>query len=375
MNVRHRLAGSALAIAAAFPLLLAAPSAEAQTDRDHREAAAAVAPLRIESFGVEPVRRVGAGSELAFTLRGTPHATVTLQIAGAVRPLTLAEVRPGRYEGSYTVGRRDRIDAASRVTAQLRHDGRMASATLDQSVVAGAPSPAASRAAIADFRIVAPERVRPGDELRFALTGTPGGRASVAVQGVSERIALAETHRGVYEGDYTVRRGDRLRGELVATGHLRANGRESVQRYTRDANGSRDEERFRNGREDERFRHGRDVSAAPACRACGVVEAVNVVETKNDGNNVIGTIAGGVLGGVLGHQVGGGTGKDVATVAGALGGAYAGNRVQDSMDKSRQHQVVVRLDDGSTQTFLYAADPGVKAGDRVRVENEALVRM
>jgi outer membrane lipoprotein SlyB len=366
MNLRHRLAGTALAIAAAFPMLLAAPDAQAQGYRDQREAAVAAAPLRIDAFGVEPVRRVGAGSEVAFTLSGTPHATVTLQIAGAARPLTLAEVRPGRYEGRYTVGRRDRIDAASRVTAQLRHDGRMASATLDQSVVAGAPSPVASRAAIADFRILAPERVRPGDELKFALTGTPGGKASVAVQGVSERIALAETQRGLYEGDYTVRRGDRLRGELVATGYLRANGRESVQRYTRDANGSRD---------DERWRHGRDVGAASACRGCGVVEAVNVVETKNDGKNVIGTIAGGVLGGVLGHQVGGGTGKDVATVAGALGGAYAGNRVQDSMDKSTQHQVVVRLDDGSTQTFLYAADPGVKAGDRVRVENEALVRM
>jgi uncharacterized protein YcfJ len=36
----------------------------------------------------------------------------------------------------------------------------------------------------------------------------------------------------------------------------------------------------------------------------------------------------------LGHQIGGGRGKTVATVAGAAGGAYVGNQVQKSMQKS-----------------------------------------
>jgi uncharacterized protein YcfJ len=40
-----------------------------------------------------------------------------------------------------------------------------------------------------------------------------------------------------------------------------------------------------------------------------------------------------VAGGVLGHQVGGGKGKTLATVAGAAGGAYAGNQVQKSMQE------------------------------------------
>src|SRR3546814_3474104 len=48
-----------------------------------------------------------------------------------------------------------------------------------------------------------------------------------------------------------------------------------------------------------------------------------VVTNKDVGtNSVAGTILGGVAGGVLGHQIGGGHGKDVATVAGAAGGAY-----------------------------------------------------
>ncbi|EKP25471.1 hypothetical protein KOXM_25252, partial [Klebsiella michiganensis] len=38
-------------------------------------------------------------------------------------------------------------------------------------------------------------------------------------------------------------------------------------------------------------------------------------------------------GGVIGHQFGGGRGRDVATVVGALGGGYAGNQIQGSMQE------------------------------------------
>ncbi|AXQ27766.1 glycine zipper 2TM domain-containing protein [Solimonas sp. K1W22B-7] len=53
-----------------------------------------------------------------------------------------------------------------------------------------------------------------------------------------------------------------------------------------------------------------------------------VVTNKEWGaKRVTGTILGGAAGGAIGHQIGGGSGKDVATVAGALGGAYAGGKV------------------------------------------------
>ena len=99
------------------------------------------------------------------------------------------------------------------------------------------------------------------------------------------------------------------------------------------------------------------TTALPACLACGVIEAINVVEAREDGNNVVGTIAGGVVGGVLGHQVGGGNGKDIATIAGALGGAYAGNRVQNNMGGTTEYHVVVRLESGTTQTIKLASNP------------------
>jgi outer membrane lipoprotein SlyB len=101
---------------------------------------------------------------------------------------------------------------------------------------------------------------------------------------------------------------------------------------------------------------------------------VSQVVVKSDHPNVLGSIAGGVLGGVLGHQVGGGRGRQLATVAGALGGAYAGNRLQDSMSKKTVYRVNVRMDNGTTRTFDYAEDPGMKAGTRVKVDNDGLVR-
>jgi uncharacterized protein YcfJ len=53
-----------------------------------------------------------------------------------------------------------------------------------------------------------------------------------------------------------------------------------------------------------------------------------------DDNRIAGTAIGAVLGGVLGHQVGGGNGKTLATVAGAAGGGYAGNKIQQNMQES-----------------------------------------
>nr|WP_237461705.1 glycine zipper 2TM domain-containing protein [Pluralibacter gergoviae] len=53
-----------------------------------------------------------------------------------------------------------------------------------------------------------------------------------------------------------------------------------------------------------------------------------------DENRITGSLLGAVAGGVIGHQFGGGHGKDIATVAGALGGGYAGNQIQGSMQNN-----------------------------------------
>ena len=58
--------------------------------------------------------------------------------------------------------------------------------------------------------------------------------------------------------------------------------------------------------------------------------------------NIGGAIIGGILGGVLGHQIGGGRGKDVATVAGAVGGVAIGSNVGRSQGGAVYDQDVQR---------------------------------
>ncbi|MFO1304840.1 MAG: glycine zipper 2TM domain-containing protein [Burkholderiales bacterium] len=96
-----------------------------------------------------------------------------------------------------------------------------------------------------------------------------------------------------------------------------------------------------------------------------------------DKNRVAGKVIGGVAGGVIGHQIGGGTGKTVATIAGAAGGAYVGNKVQknaqerdvvsttekrcktveDVSEKLVGYDVAYKLD-GKDGTIRMAYDPG-----------------
>ena len=118
------------------------------------------------------------------------------------------------------------------------------------------------------------------------------------------------------------------------------------------------------------------ASAAPSaarCIDCGTVAAVSVKEKDGKGG-AVGMIAGGVAGALLGHQVGRGTGRDVATIAGAAGGAYAGNTIEGKMNKVRTWSVSVRFDSGEQRAFSFDHDPGMSVGDPVRAAGGSIVR-
>ena len=114
-------------------------------------------------------------------------------------------------------------------------------------------------------------------------------------------------------------------------------------------------------------------SAQPVCTDCGRVTAVTAHEKAGD-SNAMGMIAGGVAGALLGHQVGGGRGKDLATLAGAAGGAYAGKKVQENMNTSEFWTVSVRYTDGRSENFDFTQNPGVAVGDAVKKSGNTLVR-
>jgi outer membrane lipoprotein SlyB len=117
----------------------------------------------------------------------------------------------------------------------------------------------------------------------------------------------------------------------------------------------------------------KNPSQAALCTDCGHVTSVSVSEKAGE-SNAVGMIAGGVAGAVLGRQVGGGFGKDLATIAGAAGGAYAGKKIQENMGTSKSWTVGVQYTTGQSTSFDFAQDPGFAVGDAVKRSGSTLVR-
>lgn len=351
-----------------FAVTLAAAPAQAQ--QYNTPAGAAYAPV-IRGFNVDEVRRIAPGVELNFDVYGTPGGRVYLQIAGANRNLQLTETEPGQYEGTYTIGNRDRITNNSSVTANLRVGNQVTSGVLRESLVAHIGRHDGQRRGdlaggmprIERFDVQGSDDLRPGNDLNFMVHGTPGAKVDMMIAGTRGVFFLPEVRPGDYEGSYVIRRGDRLQPNTPVTANMRINGRVVSQTL------------------------GKSLQVATAavplagqphvvryCTNCATVEAVNVVEVRGDGN-YIGTIGGGVVGALLGSQVGGGTGKTAAEVAGALGGAYVGRNIDRNNAKNTKHfEVVIRFANGGTQTVQYANDPGLRVGEKVKINDGVLTR-
>jgi outer membrane lipoprotein SlyB len=121
------------------------------------------------------------------------------------------------------------------------------------------------------------------------------------------------------------------------------------------------------------FAGGLAFDAAAACKDCGTVVDVRTVKKEGEASGA-GAVIGGIAGGVLGHQIGSGRGRDVATVAGAAGGAYAGHQVEKSRKSTTSYQVVVKLEDGRKRTFSFADPTSYRVGDKVKIVDKRLTR-
>jgi outer membrane lipoprotein SlyB len=349
-SVRAALAAPLFALVPLCSMMLAVAPAHAQ---------------EITGFNVDEVRRLAPGVELNFDVYGTPGGAATLRINGATRNVHMTEVEPGQYAGTYTIGVRDRITAASGVTANLRVGNRVATAALSESLLRGpARVVAPQRGALAAvprverFDVRGNDDLGPGNDLTFNLRGTPGSKVELAIAGVRGVFFLPEVRPGEYSGTYRIRRNDRIAPDAPVTATIRANGRYSTATLG------------------QRLLAGGPPPATDApryCSNCATVEAVNVVEVSGDGN-YLGTIGGAMVGGLLGSQVGSGNGRTAAQVAGAVGGAMAGNHIERNARRSQRYEVVVRYANGASQTMQYEADPGYRVGDKVRVNNGVLAR-
>lgn len=345
-----------------FSLTLALPAHAQQYNNN----AAAYNPV-IRGFDVEEVRNLKPGVELNFNLYGTPGGRATLSIAGANRNLNLTETEPGQYEGTYTLGSRDNITGRSAVTANLRVGNQVTSGVLSESLlrdVGRHPRDNQGRERAADvprisrFDVQANDDLTPGNELVFSVYGTPGAKVDMAIAGTRGVFFLPEVNPGEYTGGYTIRRADRIAPNSAVTANMRVGNRVSTATLNKPL---------------------RLASATPAprdvryCTNCATVDAINVVEVNGDGN-YLGTIGGGVVGAVLGSQVGKGSGRTAAQIAGALGGAYVGRNIERNAKKTQHYEVVIRFANGGTQTVTYENDPGLRVGEKVKINDGVLSR-
>jgi len=179
---------------------------------------------QITAFEMEPAQTLAAGNELFFRVQGTPGSRVTIRVRGVSRTIVLDEVDDGIYEGAYTLRPNDRVNPGSSATVTVRRNGRSSVSTMARlnaapPPVAVAPQPKPVQLALSRFAATPVERLEPGTELRFAADGTPGQRASFAIEGVATGIPMREVSPGHYEGSYTLKRSDRITGgnPVVAT--------------------------------------------------------------------------------------------------------------------------------------------------------------
>ena len=115
--------------------------------------------------------------------------------------------------------------------------------------------------------------------------------------------------------------------------------------------------------------------AAPAPQANqlairqGKIEQITATTIQSSHHMGVGAVLGGIAGLGLGSLIGGGTGRDVAMVAGTIGGTVAGAEAQRRFETPiAGQQIFVRLDSGVIVEVTQPTDLSMRVGQRVFVQ-------
>lgn len=113
----------------------------------------------------------------------------------------------------------------------------------------------------------------------------------------------------------------------------------------------------------------------PVLAEYGRVENIGYIQTSQRPSGA-GAVLGAVIGAVVGNQFGSGGGKALATGAGAIGGAVAGNAIEGRQRRDDEvYRVTVRFDNGSRRDFDFQRIDDLRTGDRVKFEGGQLHRI
>lgn len=81
--------------------------------------------LALNRFVAQPVDKLEPGTELKFLAEGTPGARASFSIENIANGIPMREVSPGRYEGSYTLRRNDKVTGGVPIVAALEANGQV----------------------------------------------------------------------------------------------------------------------------------------------------------------------------------------------------------------------------------------------------------
>lgn len=167
---------------------------------------------RVDRFTLAPVDRLEPGTELKFSLEGTPRAHASIQVPGLPMTLPMHEERPGRYIANYTLRKVDNV-APGPVVATLRNGERLvtsqlsigqqgASSTSASASASSTPMGASGSAVAAPgplvLQVTSPGPNAAVDSSQLVLQGrtSPGANVRVKVDAVSPaapgRTAVAQ---------------------------------------------------------------------------------------------------------------------------------------------------------------------------------------
>ncbi len=121
--------------------------------------------------------------------------------------------------------------------------------------------------------------------------------------------------------------------------------------------------------------HNQSNVRSTTYRSIGVIESIE----RREGNDsaLLGTVVGGVVGAAVGHQVAEGRTNDVATVAGAAGGAVIGRKIDKAHDRNNDdsYAISVRFSNGNRRTFTQTSIGRLHVRDRVLIEDGSVRKL
>ena len=101
----------------------------------------------------------------------------------------------------------------------------------------------------------------------------------------------------------------------------------------------------------------------------GTIEQIVDTQIASNQHAGVGAVVGGLAGLGIGSLIGGGTGRDVAMVAGAVGGALIGNNVQKRNDQPvPAQQIIVRTNTGVLVAVTQPMGPNLSVGQKVFIQ-------